>query len=95
MIWAKDLFKKENIFSPNEAYDEAPFEDKEDVANTPMFVKVSDLRSGVLKRKEEAKKEAKKNSRFWINVGKQFWELEIEEKAKAFDELTEALELKE
>jgi len=60
MTWAKDLFKKENVFSPNEAYYEAPNEDKEDVANSPMFVKVSDLRSWFLEKNKEIDKYCKK-----------------------------------
>jgi len=91
MTCAKDLFKKENVFSPNEAYDVAPFEDKEDVANTPMFVKVSDLRSWFLEKSKEINKKVKyllfENSLSDLEF-KRLWD---KEQARAFREIVEAL----
>jgi len=89
MTWAKDLFKKENVYSPNEAYYEAPFEDKEDVANTPMFVKVSDLRSGFLEKSKEINKKVKyllfEDSLSDLEF-KRLWD---KEQARAFREIVE------
>jgi len=86
MTWAKDLFKAENVFSPNEAYDEAPFDDKEDVANTPMFVKVSDLRSWFLDKNKEINEDFTEFTN--ENIKK---ERILNGQARAFREIVEAL----
>jgi len=85
MNWAKNLFRKENVFSPNEAYDVAPFEDKEDVANKPMFVKVSDLRSWFLKKD----KEIKKDLNGLMPMSRAYKSEEDIEQARAFREIVE------